>query len=138
MRIDCDEDPAAPSRFLDITDAEELAAYIRRLRELHDPEEIPVLFAADEDIYLMIAPVGDGKIILDYSPSSDGDWFAGSLDPHNYDGDDATYWFMVNGEPSELPTRFAISEELAMAAVQQFIRHPNKMTMIDGFVWSLD
>lgn len=86
--------------------------------------------------FLSIAPV-DSKISLNYG-YCDGSRSFTSRDPNNTSGDDDTYWFFYNGSASELPQRFAVPEDLAMAAVAQFLERDDVLPQVPGLEWEQD
>jgi len=130
--------PSRRSITVDIRNADDMVALIESLRDSYDDDVLPSIAIGENEIYLNVSPVGDARVCLGYG-SATADWPSLSLfDPSNSDGDDITYWFTYGGDASELPSRYAIPQPLAMVVVQEFIANPHSIPQLDGFVWEPD
>ncbi|MCL2785338.1 MAG: Imm1 family immunity protein [Propionibacteriaceae bacterium] len=97
---------------------------------------VPLFTLCGLETYLHVAPV-DYEIIL-FFQTKDGDQAYTSLDPGKPVNDDDTYWFFFDGSASELPHRYAIAEDLALAAIAQFMADSSVLPGIPGFTWEKD
>ena len=116
---------------------DDVVRLIEAIREKSGTEWKTSFFLLGDEINLSLAPVGESMVSLNCT-DSDGSWSFTSVDPDSYGGDDITFWFYYHGDASELPIRFAVSQDLAMAAVQEFIQHPGRLPEVTGLVWEQD
>ena len=127
---------------VDVRTVEDVFRLVRQVRleygrsASEDEGGVPAITLDGMAAALTVAPV-DERFILSFE-LSDGSMSYTSVDPNNTDGDDQTYWFWFGGSVSELPQRYSIAEDLAMAAVSQFLADSTVLPEVPGLEWEQD
>ena len=127
---------------IDVDTVEDMAELIRTVHLQSDLSAdeadggVSVIILSGTVGVLILAPV-DERIVLFYELDGAVEGYT-SVDPSGSLDEEQTYWFSYFGSASEVLQRNSLSQDVAMAAVAQFMADPSTKPMVPGLDWEKD